>query len=64
MQATRTSWPFASVVLLGKSPWKMSPTVASVCQRQGNGEVYLSIPLCAPLFVVAIVGGAGVFVTA
>ena len=32
----------ASVVLLGKSPWKMSPTVASV----------------------AIVGGAGVFVTA
>jgi hypothetical protein len=34
MQATWISWACACVVLLAKSPWNLSPTVASVyCQR-------------------------------
>ena len=34
MQATWISWTCACVVLLARSPWNLSPTVASVyCQR-------------------------------
>ncbi len=52
MQATWVSWACACVVLLARSPWNMSPTVASVYCQPERSELFK--------FVVAIVGGAGV----